>query len=98
MQSVNKIACANQAGFNMKFQVKWNGGNSGWTGDYPIDQTKSVDLTDLNISSGSEVWPEVKAIAGGSKSGDHVVYDPDSNDTATYTVTGTTGDIKIKLQ
>lgn len=98
MQQVSSITCNNNGAFVMKFKVKWDGGESGWTDNYPIDQSKTIDLSTLNIPPGSEVWPEVHAEAGTSKNcGDHVQYQPGDNN-ATYRISGTTFDIHCSLE
>ncbi|HSR52512.1 MAG TPA: hypothetical protein VLV83_16935 [Acidobacteriota bacterium] len=99
MQNVGKICCANNGGFVMKFRVKWDGGESGWTDTYPIGQTKCLDLSNFNIPDGAECWPEVHAELGKSKEcSDKVAYQTGSGDVATYKVSGTTLDIHCHLE
>lgn len=99
MQSVSKISVVNNAGFVMNFYCEWNGGQTGKTRNYPIDQTESINLKDYTIPPGSEVWPVVKAILGKTNSSaEHVIFDPNSNNTATYVVKGTTLKFSVKLQ
>jgi len=99
MQKVSKIVCVNNAGFVMNFYAEWNGGRSNRTSNYPINQSKEIDLSELSIPVGGEVWPVVKAILGKTNSsGEHVIFDPKSNNTATYTVQGTTLHYSVTLQ
>ena len=102
MQNVSKIACANNGGFVMRFRIRWKEGketkSSKWSGKYPIDQAKTMDLSKLNIPEGTEVWPEADAMLGKQKDArEHVVYKPDTENVATYRVYGTTYHIKIDL-
>ena len=99
MQKVSKIVCVDNAGFVMNFYAEWNGGRSNRTANYPINQSGEVDLTELSIPKGGEVWPVVKAILGKTNSSaEHVIYDPSSSNTATYTVKGTTLHYSVTLQ
>lgn len=99
MQKVSRITCINNGGFVMKFRVKWNDEESGWTDEYDTRQSKTFDLTTLNIPSGAGVRPEVQAEAGKSRTAGHTVeYDPDSGGVATWVVSGTTTDIHMHLE
>jgi len=99
MQKVSKIVCVNNAGFVMNFYAEWSGARSESTSNYPIDQSREINLKDLSIPAKGEVWPVVKAILGKTNSSaDHVIYDPQSNNTATYTVKGTTLHFSVSLQ
>ncbi|HXX78604.1 MAG TPA: hypothetical protein VEH81_15745 [Ktedonobacteraceae bacterium] len=96
------ICCINDAGFVMNFWIEWidSDGNPGWTrtnsGDYPIDQRRTLDLDALNrqgesIPVGAFVRPRVQAELGDSNSGDkYVLYQPGLGNTVSYDVTGTT--------
>lgn len=98
MKKVSKITCENGAGFVQKFKVKWNGGENGWSDTYPNPKSESMELKNLSINPGDEVWIEVDAIAGKKKTAsDHVVYDPNSDDVAWYKTTGATLTYTIKL-
>ena len=99
MQTVSKITCTNNGGFVMKFRVFWGHETSGWSGTYPINHSETMDLTTLNIPKGTEVGVEVHAELGENKHcHDYVLYDHDSQNNATYDVTGTTLDIHISLE
>jgi len=101
MQQVSKIACDNNGGFVMKFRVKLGSGklSSSWTGNYPINQSKTIDLRKLGVPTGTEVWPEVDAVLGKTKNArEHVIYDSSTENVATYRVTGTTFNINVDLQ
>ncbi len=98
MKKVNKITCENGGGFAQKFKVVWKEGNSGWSGTYPNPQSETIELKNLNIQPGEEVWIKVSAILGKTKeSSDHVAYDPNCDDGALYKTTGATLTYKIKL-
>lgn len=95
---VQKIACANHAGFVMNFEVKTSGGlKTPGSGNYPIDQTRVIDLGKLGVAEGTEVWPVVHAVLGKTHSGDpHVVFSANGQ-VATYEVKGTTLHYSVKL-
>ena len=97
MLEVQKIACVNDAGFVMNFRVKTAGGESSSTDNYPIDQSRAIDLAALPFREGLEFWPEVHAILGKTHSAkDHIVF-KQNGQTATYEVRGTTLDYSVKL-
>ena len=98
MKKISKITCENGAGFVQKFKVKWNGGESGWSDNYPNPRSESMELKNLSVKPGEEVWVEVDAILGKKKTAsEHVVYDPNSGDAAWYKTTGATLTYSIKL-
>jgi len=94
---VQRIACSNAAAFVMSFNIKAIGVNDdggdafvGDSGTYPIDQTRSLDLSTLGIPVGALVVPHVSAVLGTNNEGDKkCIYQPNGQ-TATYNVTGTT--------
>lgn len=96
MKKVSKISCINLAGFVQEFKVVWNGGESGWSAQYPISQTESFDLHAFNIPAGDEVWIKVHAILGKTITADeHVIYDPNSSEIALYEFTGSSLVLKL---
>jgi hypothetical protein len=102
MQHVSKIACDNDGGFVMRFRVKWKEGEekkeSKWSGKYPINQSKTMDLRKLSIPPGTEVWPEADAVLGKQKDAwEHVIYSPDTESVATYRVYGASYYIHVDL-
>lgn len=99
MQTVSTVTCNNNGGFVMKFRVFWNGQYSGWTDTFPIDQSRTIDLHTLNIPRGAQVGVEAHAEGGEDKHcHDYVEYDPESQNNATYRVSGTTLDIHFDLE
>jgi hypothetical protein len=97
MVEVQKIACVNNAGFVMWFQAVTAGGTSDPTDNYPIDQTRVIDLASTPFREGLEFWPEVHAILGKTQSAaEHVVFKLNGQ-TATYEVRGTTFNYSIGL-
>ena len=97
MPEAQKIACVNNAAFVMNFQVVTQGGKSDPTDNYPVDQTRVIDLANTPFGEGVEYWPEVHAILGKTQSaGQHVVFRMNGQ-TATYNVRGTTTDYSIDL-
>ena len=97
MLEVQKIACANDAGFNMSFAAVCSDGRSFSSDAYPIDQTRVIDLASTPFKLGTEFWPEVQAALGKTlPSQDHVVFAMNGQ-TATYDVRGTTQSYTVKL-
>lgn len=82
----------------MSFFVESSTGlRTGSTGNYPIDQTKTIDLSSFGFADGTELWPVVDAVLGKTKSGDpHVTY-ANNGQVGTYDVKGTTLNFSVKL-
>lgn len=97
LQQVTSITCDNDAGFDMHFQVGWSGGTTNPTGNYPIDQARTIPLDNLGIPANAQVWPIVHAVLGKTKTGPPVLYVPGSANAATYQVKGTTLDYSVNL-
>lgn len=99
MKKVNRITCLNRALFVQRFRVKWHGGTSGWSDNYPAGKDESFDLRSFNIPVDQEVWIEVKAIMGKTKSSSEcVLFDPTSNVEARYVTSGATLTYSIRLE
>ena len=87
-----KIACVNNDAFVMNFEVAYskNGdgaeGRSEGSGNYPINQSHTIDLKDKGLRAGDLIWPHVSAVA---KDGERIAYAPNGQ-TVTCSVTGTT--------
>jgi hypothetical protein len=104
---VQTIACVNNAGFVMSFGIEIFDENIGlirvWegvdTGNYPIDQTRSIDLASMGIPEGTFVRPVIRPVgANSTNSGDYFVqYIPYSDETATYDVSGILGTYSVHL-
>lgn len=96
--NVQKIACVNAAGFVMSFDVRTASGlRTSSSGNYPIDQSRTIDLGDVGLAEGTEIWPVVHAVLGKTKSGNpHVTYQKNGQ-LATYEVKGTTLNYSVKL-
>jgi hypothetical protein len=90
-----KIACTNNAAFVMNFSVGYSkkqdgsGGDIGGSGDYPINQTRTIDLLNQGLQVGDSIWPKVNAVWGKSNEGERIAYAPNGH-TVTYNVSGTT--------
>ena len=100
MKVVNQISCVNHGGFQQKFQVLWvNEGAGGWSDYYNNPDSRSFELTDFSIPGGAEVWIEVHAFMGKTKSSkDHVKYSANAQASAIYKTTGGTLDFHISLE
>lgn len=98
---VQKIACVNHAAFVMRFSVehiRLDGGvaTAGSTGNYPVGQTRIIDLAQHGLSEGTMMRPKVKAVAGRTKRGNVYVQYARNGQTATYEVRGTTLIFSVK--
>ena len=70
------------------------------SGDYPIDQTKCLTMSDVaHISENDLILCRVHAIAGETKDcTDAVKFSANSTETATFTCKGTTLDYSCDLE
>jgi hypothetical protein len=97
MPAVQKIACVNDAAFVMSFVVDIAGKfKTASSGNYPIDQTRTIDLGGDPITAGVQIWPVVSAVLGKTESGAPVTY-AENGQTATYEVKGTTQNYSVNL-
>lgn len=99
--SVQKIAVVNDAGFVLNFSVAYKNANgstsySATSDNYPIDQSRTIDVSTLGLATGTTIWPHVNAALGATKDGPPVQYAANGQ-VATYTVQGTTQDYTITL-
>lgn len=95
MVEVQKIECHNDAWFVMSFQTAWNSGVSEFTDNYPVLQTRTIDLASTSFPEGVEVFPIVSAVLGKTEqSRDHVTFKLNEK-TAVYRVTGSTQNYSI---
>ncbi|HEX5503404.1 MAG TPA: hypothetical protein VFW96_12335 [Thermomicrobiales bacterium] len=102
MLQVQKIACSNAAGFVMNFAIKYlqddgSWGSAGESGNYPIDQTRTIDGNGQGIPEGTPMTPEVHAILGVTHDGTPLVAFAPNGQTATYNVHGTTLNYSVDL-
>jgi hypothetical protein len=97
MSAVQKIACVNDGGYVMSFTVSINGKlHTASSGNFPLGSTRTIDLGDLGIGEGTEIWPVVDIVLGKTVSGPKVQYSGNGQ-TATYQCKGTTLSPKITL-
>jgi hypothetical protein len=105
MTAVRAIACVNNAAFVMSFgfeifdvqipaTVILEGVDSG---NYPIDQTRSIDLATTGIAEGTPIRPQVRAVWGDTNLGNRWVTYANNGETATYDVRGTTLNYSVDL-
>lgn len=99
---VQHIACTNNAGFVMWFEIDRlsGGGRAGRTPRFPVNQNRSVDLSTLTFNGGQPqlgdvVRPRVRAIAGRIRLGTSVRYAANGQ-TANFTVRGTTLSFSVR--
>jgi len=95
---VQRISVVNNAAFTMSYAITTRGGSqSAPTDTYPINQTRTTDLTTTDLPAGSDVRPVVSATAGTTEPGNLYVSYCANGQTATYSVTGTTLDFSVTL-
>lgn len=95
---VQKVAVVNNAGFVLSWAASARTGEqSAPTGDYPINQTRIIDLSTTALPEGTDIRPYVEAVGGTNQYGSSYVSYCDNGQTATYTVTGTTFDYSVTL-
>jgi hypothetical protein len=99
--SVQKIAVVNDAGFVLNFSVAYKNANgstsySAPSDNYPIDQSRTIDVSTLGLATGTSIWPHVNAIAGNTEDGIPVQYAANGQ-VATYEVQGTTLNYTVTL-
>jgi hypothetical protein len=95
MIAAQKVACTNQAAFVMSFVAKSGVASSASSGNFPIDQTRVIDLAGAGIAEGDVIAPEVHAVLGKTvTSADRFVYEKNGQ-TVTYRVSGTTFDYGV---
>jgi hypothetical protein len=97
MIQAQKVACINHAGFVMSFVAQTNGARSFSSGNYPINETRTIDLGTSAFREGLELWPVVDAVLGKTEgSSDHFIFAMNGQ-TVTYEVKGTTLDYSVKM-
>lgn len=103
-KEVQKISCSNDAAFVMDFKIgykdkegkeKESKTNSG---SYPIDQWRTIDLSNLDpaIDEGTEVWVKAHASGGTTNNGNTKLVYRKNNQVASYVVKGTTLIFSVK--
>lgn len=99
MKHVSMITCINNGGFIQEVKIICNGKKVFKTDKYPNPKSRIVDLNHLNLPEGAEIWIEVHAMWGRTKtSWEHVIYSSASENAAVYRVTGTTLSFSVKLE
>ncbi|PRY44869.1 hypothetical protein [Umezawaea tangerina] len=95
---VEKVAVVNNGGFTIKFAVSTREGSlTPGTDVYPINQSRTIDLTATDLTEGVDVRPIVEATAGDTVPGNTFVSYCANGQTATYTASGTTLDYTVTL-
>ncbi|TLS46637.1 hypothetical protein FE633_08035 [Streptomyces montanus] len=93
---VQKVAVVNNAGFVLSWTpTARTGEQSAPSDDYPINQTRIIDLSTTAFAERTDVRPYVQAVGGTNEFGSSYVSYCDNGQTATYTVTGTTFDYSV---
>ncbi len=103
MREVQKITCENAARFVMNFAIQYIDPDTGETkttsdsGNYPIDQSRTLDGAELDIPEGAIMWPRVHAIAGSTQDGNNKVKYSKNGHVGTYDVKGATLTYSVDL-
>ncbi|WP_030443693.1 hypothetical protein [Actinoplanes subtropicus] len=96
---VQNIAVINNGAYAMSFVVSSRTGiTSTPTDTYLINNFRLVDLTATPIPEGQDVRPVVTATAGNTEPSADFVSFCANGQTATYSATGTTLDVRVTLQ
>jgi len=98
MIEVQYIECVNNAAFVMSFGIQILDENTGLilivdgldTGNYPIGQSRRINLATIGIEPGTVVRPQVRAVWGVNNPGDEWVRFQPNRFLAKYDVRGTT--------
>ncbi|MFF9360143.1 hypothetical protein ACF1BB_00305 [Streptomyces griseoluteus] len=95
---VQKVAVVNNSGFVLSWAASTRTGEQSPSTDaYPVNQTRTIDLTTTSFPEGTDLRPYVDAVAGTKNYGNRYVSYCDNGQTATYSVTGTTLDYSVTL-
>lgn len=102
VQHVQKIACDNAAGIVMNFNVAYinDDGDTltfGDSGNYPIDQARTIDLGAAGVPDGAFIWPIVNGVAAGTVEAPKKVKYASNGNVATYVVTGVSFNFNVTL-
>ena len=96
---VQNIAVINNGAYSMSFVVSSRTGiTSAPTDTYLINSFRLIDLTATPIPDGQDVRPVVTATAGNTEPSADFVSFCANGQTATYSATGTTLDVRVTLQ
>ncbi|RAJ39985.1 hypothetical protein K353_03473 [Kitasatospora sp. SolWspMP-SS2h] len=88
---VQKINVVNNGAYVLSWQASTRTGRlSAATENYPVNQSRTIDLTSAGFPEGAEVRPLVKVVAGTQAFGNLYVSYCANGQSATYTATGTT--------
>ncbi|MET7451880.1 hypothetical protein ABZT03_08290 [Streptomyces sp. NPDC005574] len=95
---VQKVTVVNNSGYVLNWQPSSHTGEvSAPTESYPVNQSRTIDLSTTGWAEGTEVRPLVHAVAGTDELGNRYVSYCDNGQSATYTATGTTLDPAVTL-
>lgn len=96
---VQNLAVINNGAYSMSFVVSSRTGiTSTPTDTYLINNFRVIDLTATPIPEGQDVRPVVTATAGNTEPSADFVSFCANGQTATYSATGTTLDVRVTLQ
>lgn len=95
---VQRVVVSNNSAFVLSYVLSDRTGTTTTPTDrYPVNQSRSTDLTFTDFAAGTDVRPVVSALAGDTTPASQFVSFCDNGQTATYIVTGTTTDFQVTL-
>ncbi|MET9255401.1 hypothetical protein [Streptomyces sp. NPDC003717] len=95
---VQKVNVVNNGAYVLSWQASSRTGRlSAATDDYPVNQTRTIDLSTAGYAEGTQVRPLVQAVAGTQEFGNRYVSYCANGQSATYSATGTTLDPAVTL-
>jgi hypothetical protein len=97
MDAVQYIECRNRAAFVMSFLATDGRLATPSSGEYPVAQSRTIDLSRTRFREGDPVWPQVSAVWGKTKEAPDRLSFAVNGKTAVYEVKGVTLSYSIRL-
>ncbi|MBD7917855.1 hypothetical protein H9657_06125 [Cellulomonas sp. Sa3CUA2] len=102
MRAVQRITVTNLAAFVMSVGVEYIDDDgqttrTAWTDNYPVGQSRTIDLTTLKIDEGTLVRPVVDAVLGRTVAAEKFVKFASNDQTGAYGVHGVTQSFHVDL-
>jgi hypothetical protein len=89
MEAVQRFECKNKAAFVMSFLVTDGTSNTPSSGNYPVLESRTIDLSSSKLPEGTSVWAVVSAYWGSTKAATEEFSFAMNGKTAVYEVEGT---------
>jgi hypothetical protein len=88
MNAVQRVKCKNRAAFNMSFLVTNGTLSTPATDNYPVLQSRLIDLSSTKFAEGDEVWVKVSAYWGPTQDAPDKLQFAMNGNTAVYEIKG----------